>query len=443
MHLCSMGPCSRLCTAASESEEQLLQRAYTAFESTVSPRRTSGIEDQPANGQHQRLMALLREKCGYLPTPLNLEERDKLDKAVLEQCNCLEVGQEFNVNGASRRMWLSESWNGIWIEEADQAPSPALSYTFAVLRSVQLQSAVEVLAVVLVFDPSPGRDAGAPQPATLHLSFSRRVDMLRFALTMRALRSLATRSAPRRRKLSKRKGSKNPPPPPELVQVLSDPSPVNVPASGSRDEMDTFPRQRSPSSSTQAMVKSKPPEEEEERESHVSAMATTVQQASELGELREQLAAARLALEASDHTVAAMLRGDSDVEPSGCQTPPPTKPKKRGSPPLRPKLDRPKKSPERPALHKRRFSEPNAFFHTWPETPDHAAHATGTAASLSPRGGDAHACIICMSSPSCMAFVPCGHRCLCITCGRERAGELRGACPQCRAEFTGIIQIYG
>lgn len=422
-HCCSLGPCGKLCAASSESEEQLLQRAYTAFESTVSPRAA----DRSADSQQQRLMALLHEKCAYLPAPLALEERGKLDQAVLGQCGRLEVGQEFIVDGTSRRAGLSENWSGIWFEEAERVPSPELSYAFAVLRSVQLQDAADSWAVVLAFDPSPGGEAGAPQPVVLRMSFPRRVDMLRFALTVRALRSLATRAAPRgRRKASKRKGSKTIPPPPALLQVVSDSSPINAPLSDLRNETDdTEVRPRSPSSSAPAVASAEPPD----------ACSAEVDEASELGELREQLAAARIALEASDHAVAAMLGGDSDVERSGYHTPPTTKGKKRASP-ARPKVARVKRSPLAP---RRRISEPDGFFHTWPESPHVSA-----AASSSPRGsGDGDACIICISAPSCMAFVPCGHRCLCRSCGRERAGELGGCCPQCRASFTGIIRIYG
>jgi len=51
-------------------------------------------------------------------------------------------------------------------------------------------------------------------------------------------------------------------------------------------------------------------------------------------------------------------------------------------------------------------------------------------------------CIICLSSLASMAFVPCGHRCLCPTCAEELTGDLRRRCPQCRQPSNSIIRIF-
>jgi len=51
-------------------------------------------------------------------------------------------------------------------------------------------------------------------------------------------------------------------------------------------------------------------------------------------------------------------------------------------------------------------------------------------------------CIICLSSLASMAFVPCGHRCLCPTCAEELTGDMRRRCPQCRQPSNSIIRIF-
>ena len=48
---------------------------------------------------------------------------------------------------------------------------------------------------------------------------------------------------------------------------------------------------------------------------------------------------------------------------------------------------------------------------------------------------DAGDCVICLSVPSLVAFVPCGHRCVCLSCNTELKKN-RYNCPVCRAAIT-------
>jgi len=55
--------------------------------------------------------------------------------------------------------------------------------------------------------------------------------------------------------------------------------------------------------------------------------------------------------------------------------------------------------------------------------------------------GEDQQCVVCLTAEKTHAFVPCGHRCVCRSCGSEL---LKGArpCPICRARAQSILQIF-
>eukprot|EP00047_Mylnosiga_fluctuans_P003145 m.227682 g.227682 ORF g.227682 m.227682 type:complete len:263 (+) comp11625_c0_seq1:50-838(+) len=56
-------------------------------------------------------------------------------------------------------------------------------------------------------------------------------------------------------------------------------------------------------------------------------------------------------------------------------------------------------------------------------------------------GGKAAPCCQCLDAPACVAFVPCGHICMCATCGTY--AKLGGQpCPICRVAATGTLRVY-
>lgn len=59
------------------------------------------------------------------------------------------------------------------------------------------------------------------------------------------------------------------------------------------------------------------------------------------------------------------------------------------------------------------------------------------APEASPRDGGAGLCVVCMDTPSCMAFVPCGHVCSCGKCASSLA-----SCPICRKTIASRLRIY-
>lgn len=46
-------------------------------------------------------------------------------------------------------------------------------------------------------------------------------------------------------------------------------------------------------------------------------------------------------------------------------------------------------------------------------------------------------CVVCLDEPSTHLFVPCGHQCVCFSCG-----SLMDACPKCRATVTLLLRVY-
>mmetsp|Transcript_24907 Transcript_24907/g.53732 ORF Transcript_24907/g.53732 Transcript_24907/m.53732 type:complete len:216 (+) Transcript_24907:296-943(+) len=50
-------------------------------------------------------------------------------------------------------------------------------------------------------------------------------------------------------------------------------------------------------------------------------------------------------------------------------------------------------------------------------------------------------CVVCMEEPACIAMIPCGHICLCMTC--VRTAMRKGLCPVDRCEVKGLYQLQG
>jgi len=72
------------------------------------------------------------------------------------------------------------------------------------------------------------------------------------------------------------------------------------------------------------------------------------------------------------------------------------------------------------------------------DSPANPAPASG--ARLCEEGED-QLCVVCLTAGKTHAFVPCGHRCVCRSCGSELLREAR-PCPVCRAQTQSILQIF-
>mmetsp|Transcript_118548 Transcript_118548/g.236110 ORF Transcript_118548/g.236110 Transcript_118548/m.236110 type:complete len:554 (-) Transcript_118548:39-1700(-) len=51
-------------------------------------------------------------------------------------------------------------------------------------------------------------------------------------------------------------------------------------------------------------------------------------------------------------------------------------------------------------------------------------------------------CVVCLMAPKTHAFVPCGHRCVCASCGSNLCKETRASCPVCRAPAQQLLHVF-
>ena len=77
-----------------------------------------------------------------------------------------------------------------------------------------------------------------------------------------------------------------------------------------------------------------------------------------------------------------------------------------------------------------------------------AEHANGGAAAASDGGGTKRKrdeeCVICTDAAAEVAVVPCGHRCLCVTCARTLLASppAQKRCPMCRVGLQSTLRVY-
>ena len=64
------------------------------------------------------------------------------------------------------------------------------------------------------------------------------------------------------------------------------------------------------------------------------------------------------------------------------------------------------------------------------------------AAAASREGEEENLCCICLVNPRTHAFVPCGHRCVCVDCTTGVMDNSR-RCPMCRTAASGALVVYG
>ena len=50
-------------------------------------------------------------------------------------------------------------------------------------------------------------------------------------------------------------------------------------------------------------------------------------------------------------------------------------------------------------------------------------------------------CTICMSEPSNVIIMPCGHMCVCQSCGEELKKSKHNMCPVCRGAIQSLVPL--
>lgn len=83
-----------------------------------------------------------------------------------------------------------------------------------------------------------------------------------------------------------------------------------------------------------------------------------------------------------------------------------------------------------------------------PETPRAKAKEARLVAELEDAREDARKskeCCVCYAPLRSLAFIPCGHRCVCEECGDMIVSKANGAikCPLCKTPASRLMKIYG
>ena len=76
---------------------------------------------------------------------------------------------------------------------------------------------------------------------------------------------------------------------------------------------------------------------------------------------------------------------------------------------------------------------------------EEAAAAAATAASVASKAekeADADACVVCLEGGRTHAFLPCGHRAVCMGCSERLAAASASTCPMCREPFQSVVRIF-
>ena len=64
----------------------------------------------------------------------------------------------------------------------------------------------------------------------------------------------------------------------------------------------------------------------------------------------------------------------------------------------------------------------------------------GTSANNREVGDASSPCVICFDAPKDLAFIPCGHKCVCPSCADHYDEE--NGCPICRRPVVDVLRIY-
>lgn len=67
------------------------------------------------------------------------------------------------------------------------------------------------------------------------------------------------------------------------------------------------------------------------------------------------------------------------------------------------------------------------------------AEASSSSDARAGKDDESSQCIVCMDAPRTHACVPCGHRNMCVKC----TSEVNLRCPECRADVSCFVRIYG
>lgn len=394
--LCGVGPDCREQAPwnSANAEMRTLKRAYEAFAMHTSPLTERHTVTEP----EALIRLVVDQQCKLVVPALSKAEQEFLHATVGQQCRALGGGVYHTVDGENRRVLLGDDWSALEVYGRGEFPLHKLS-------SIQLETVWTSFDATLVFEGESGggNDEAPHQP--LHFRFTKFDVRVRFILTAKVLRNLAKR-------LQQRASRKGP--------SQHSHSPSSMQRGVARRQQQQQRRQPQQRSSQTSDNGTRPVRQN--RTSQAEASASGV---------REE-----------PHTA----------------TPGPTSPtvsteaQQQPSPAKEIALSigvvvRFRDLKSMPSLNGKlgvceRLDDDTGRWHVRMRDSDEVKSVKPENLVAIAGHEEESNCVICLSSPASMAFVPCGHRCVCSTCAEELTGDLRRRCPQCRQPCNSIIRIF-
>eukprot|EP00928_Gymnodinium_smaydae_P049630 TRINITY_DN3332_c0_g3_i1.p1 TRINITY_DN3332_c0_g3~~TRINITY_DN3332_c0_g3_i1.p1 ORF type:complete len:227 (+),score=53.65 TRINITY_DN3332_c0_g3_i1:83-763(+) len=81
-------------------------------------------------------------------------------------------------------------------------------------------------------------------------------------------------------------------------------------------------------------------------------------------------------------------------------------------------------------------TSPKRYFRSKPD-----AAVAAQPGSEAEEGGST--CLLCLERFAVVAFIPCGHRCVCVPCAKRLPEDVRRRCCACRRPAAHLVRIFG
>jgi len=384
--MCGIGPDCREQAPwnAANVEMRTLKRAYEAFAMHTSPL----VERHAATEPEALVRLVVDQQCKLVVPALSKEEQDFLHATVGQQCRALGGGMFLTIDGENRRVLLGDDWSALVVHGRGEFPLHKLS-------SIQLETVWTSFDATLVFEGESGGGNDEAQHQPLHFRFAQFDVRVRFILTAKVLRNLAKRLQQR----ASRKGSSQ-----------HSPSPTHRGGARRQQQQRRQPQQRSSqtpenSGRPSRQMAAGPREDGPSAQSPAEASAARPQEAQQRpSPIKEVVLSSGVVVRFCDLKSMPALNGKLGV----CE----------------------------------RLDDITGRWHVRMRGSDEVKSVKPDNLVAIASHEEESTCSICLSAPASMAFVPCGHRCLCPTCAEELTGDMRRRCPQCRQPSNSIIRIF-
>jgi len=463
MTICGVGPDCReqSSSAGAQADYKIFGRAYEAFTLHATPFSAVAQVDEPRHW----VCLIVENQCKLVVPPLSRDQQLLLKRAIVEQCHTLEEGMESMVNGTKQHVAIRDGWKSIVIGRDSPIP-------FRRLSSIQLDTTWQSFDAILVFEPGQGGIH-----TMLTFSFNQMESRILFLLAVKVLRQLS------KRRRSKEKRQKRP----SKDSLGSRQVSSDVPDSneGSERSVGTGVRRRSKSSSSQpghdqrlmniGLGKQYTPQVTPVKGSSMSSPLTDPSRKSPskigAGSLSSRSAGGREYLTPRGAESVAAVRARKEQ-----LTASPTSATSRSSRRLMFHMNMADDAASEYSMSGSEFEDVtlsigsrvcicglNSMQHLngqagtckfWDDEAErwHVQLYNGETKSVrienllsldsACSSSQKLACIICLDAPAVMAFVPCGHQCICTACVEQLSMELRKKCPQCRQSSSDLIRIF-